>query len=149
VDALHAAALYAAAGRPDRARRLVRAARTGTDSAGTGALHVARAVAMGEIALAEGRGDAAADWFRRSEVGIDGLPVSACTVCVLPYLARAAERAGRRDEARALWARYATTPSLDREDTDAWFLAMARRRMREPLTARALRSTDRTPAPRT
>jgi hypothetical protein len=56
-------------------------------------------------------------------------------VCILPALARAAERAGWADSARIFWERYVTTPSLDRLQADQWFLAMAYRKLAALYTA--------------
>jgi tetratricopeptide (TPR) repeat protein len=129
VDAVEAAALYAAAGRPDRARAILGAVMDASDSLARRATLPLREAALGEIALAEGRFLEAAAAFRRSDLAADGLPVSACVVCILPRLARAAERGGWADSARIFWERYVTTTSLDRVETDSWFLAMAYRRL--------------------
>ena len=56
--------------------------------------------------------------------------MSPCVVCVLPRLARAADRAGWADSSRVLWERYVTTPSDMRLESDSWFLAMAYRELR-------------------
>ena len=129
IDAVRAAALYAAAGRPDRARPIIDAIMAASDSIARRAIHPVRYNALGEIALAEGRPDEAMAMFRESDRAADGLPASRCAVCILPGLARAAERAGSADSARSYWERYVTTPSLDRLATDQWFLAMAYRRL--------------------
>lgn len=130
LDLLRAAATYAAAGRPDRARAVVAAALPAArDSLVRRALHSRHAEALGEIALAEGRWQRALTHFRASDLGPDGLPVSRCQVCVLPRLARVYDRAGDADSARALWARYVETPALDRLPTDQWFLQQAYQRL--------------------
>jgi len=128
-DAMEAAALYAVVGRADRARATLDAVMTAADSLSRRGMLSLREVALGEIALAEHRPLEAAAAFRRSDLAADGLPVSSCVVCILPRLARAAERAGWADSARIFWERYVTTTSLDREETDSWFLAMAYRRL--------------------
>jgi hypothetical protein len=127
---LRAAALYAASGRPERARSLLLAIMEGADSVSRRAMHSRHQLAMAEIALAEGRPLDAMAAFRRADVAADGLPVSSCVVCVLPGLARAAERAGRKDSARTLWERYVTMPSPGRLESDSWYLAMAYRELR-------------------
>ena len=129
MDAVRGAALYAAAGRPDRARPIIHAIMATSDSIALRAIHPLRHTALGEIALAEGRPREAMAMFRESDRAADGLPASRCAVCILPGLARAAERAGRADSARSYWERYVTTPSLDRLATDQWFLAMGYRRL--------------------
>jgi eukaryotic-like serine/threonine-protein kinase len=129
MDAVRGAALYAAAGRPDRARRIIDAIMATSDSIALRAIHPLRHTALGEIALAEGRPREAMAMFQESDRAADGLPASRCAVCILPGLARAAERAGWADSARSYWERYITTPSLDRLATDQWFLAMGYRRL--------------------
>ena len=129
MDAVRAAALYAAAGRPDRARPIIDAITATSDSIARRAIHSLRHTALGEIALAEDRPHQAMAMFRESDRAADGLPASRCAVCILPGLARAAERAGLADSARSYWERYVTTPSLERLATDQWFLAMGYRRL--------------------
>ncbi len=127
---LSAAALYAATGRPDMARSMLRGIMAAADSVARRAMHSQHQVVLGEIALAEGRPLDAMDAFRQSDVAADGLPVSDCLVCVLPGLARAAQRAGWADSSRVLWERYVTTASDMRLESDSWFLAMAYRELR-------------------
>jgi hypothetical protein len=129
IDGLRAAALYAASGHPERARTILDSVMAAADSVSRRALHSHQRVALGEIAIAEGRPVDAMAAFRWSDVAADGLPASACVVCVLPALARAAERAGWADSSRALWERYVTTPSDMRLESDSWFLAMAYREL--------------------
>jgi hypothetical protein len=130
IDGLRAAALYAASGHLHRARSILAGVRAAADSVSRRALYSQEQVVLGEIALAEGRPLDAMAAFRRSDVAADGLPVSPCVVCVLPALARAAERAGWADSSRVLWERYVTTPSDMRLESDSWFLAMAYRELR-------------------
>jgi serine/threonine-protein kinase len=126
---LRAAALYAASGNPDRAQSILTGIMAAADSVSRRALHSHQQLALGEIALAKGRPLDAMDAFRRSDVAADELPVSDCLVCVLPGLARAAERAGWADSSRVLWERYVTTASDQRLESDSWFLAMAYREL--------------------
>jgi hypothetical protein len=88
-------------------------------------------LALGEIALAEGRTSDALDAFRRSDLAEHFNALGYCRACILPRLARAADRAGSADSARILWNRYVTTSSMARQTTDQWFLAMAYRRLGE------------------
>jgi serine/threonine protein kinase/tetratricopeptide (TPR) repeat protein len=124
-----AARLYAALGRPARARAILGAVLTGSDSLALRRFHPEHQAALGEIALAEGRPREAMERFRRSDLAADGLPTSPCAVCVFPLLARAAEQAGMTDSARVFWERYLHTPSLNRLEADQWFFAMALRRL--------------------
>jgi tRNA A-37 threonylcarbamoyl transferase component Bud32 len=102
-----------------------------SDSISRRAVYSSRLMALGEIALAEGRPRDAMTLFHESDLAPDGLPATRCAVCVFPRLARAAERAAWADSARIYWERYVTTVSLDRVATDQWFLAMAYRRLGE------------------
>lgn len=128
-DAVQGAALYAAAGRPGRARALLDTVLARSDSITRRALYPLHQQALGEIALAEGRIAEAMAHFRQGDLGADGLPTTSCGVCVLPQLARTAERAGWADSARIFWTQYATTVAVDRHLTDQWFLRHAYRRL--------------------
>ncbi len=125
IDAVRAAALYAAAGRPDRARAILQVIDQIADTLTRLAVFPLRHRTLGEIALAEGRPREAMQWFRKSDEAADGFPATKCEVCILPALARAADQAGWTDSAQTFWERYAETPSLDRLETDQWFLARA------------------------
>jgi serine/threonine-protein kinase len=127
--AIESAGLYAMAGRTDQARAFLTAVVEASDSLTLRAVYPERMKALGEIALAAGRPLEAMDRFRQSDLGADGLHFSSCAVCILPRLARAAERAGWADSARIFWERYVSTPSLRRTETDQWFLAMAYRKL--------------------
>ncbi|HUG27260.1 MAG TPA: serine/threonine-protein kinase [Gemmatimonadales bacterium] len=129
VDAVQAVALLAAAGRPRQATTLLGALLATSDDVARRAMYTFQHEALGEIALAEGRPREAMSHFRQSDLGADGLPATACAVCVLPRLARAAEHAGWADSARVFWERYVSAVSEDRTETDQWFLAMAYRRL--------------------
>jgi tetratricopeptide (TPR) repeat protein len=132
IDGVQAAALYAAAGQPTQARALLERSLRGADTVAKRALYEHRLSALAEIALAEGRFRDAFELFRESDLGPDGLPVSPCAVCLMPQLARAAERAGWPDSARRFWERYVTEPAVQRLETDQWFLAMAYRNLGAP-----------------
>jgi hypothetical protein len=104
-------------------------AERGADTISRRATYEYRYAALAEIALAEGRYRDAMELFRKSAFGPDGMPLSACTVCILPHLARVAQRAGWIDSARIYWEEYVTRPAINRLDTDQWYLAMAYRKL--------------------
>jgi serine/threonine protein kinase len=130
-NAVEIAALYAAAGRSARARETLREVLQMADARTLRAIVPQREAAVAEIALAAGRPVEAMAAFRRSDVAADGLPATTCDVCILPALARAAERAGWSDSARTFWETYVNKVSVGRLESDAWFLATAYRRLAE------------------
>lgn len=130
-DAVESAALYAAAGRPTRAREILRDVVQTADARTLRAIVPQREAAFAEITLAVGRPVEAIAAFRRSDVAADGLPATICDVCILPALARAAERAGWSDSARTFWETYVNKVSVGRLESDAWFLATAYRQLAE------------------
>jgi hypothetical protein len=134
----------AAAGRPRQATALLGTLLATSDDLARRAIYPFQHEALGEIALAEGRPREAMSHFRQSDLGADGLPTTACAVCVLPKLARAAEQAGLADSARAFWERYVTEVSLDRTETDQWFLAIAYRRLQSLFGAAGDEATAQT-----
>ena len=125
IDGIKAAAMYAAAGRPVKARMLLTTFENGADTIARRAIYEYRQLALGEVALADGKFTEAMRLFRASDLGADGLAASPCSVCGLPNLARVAERAGWPDSARVFWNAYVTRPAIDRVWTDQWFLATA------------------------
>jgi hypothetical protein len=125
IDGTQAAALYAAAGQATKARALLVTFESGADTIANRATYEHRQAALAEIALAEGKFADAMHLFRASDLGPDGLPVSACAVCVLPNLARVAERAGWSDSVRVFWEAYVSQPAIERLKTDQWFLSAA------------------------
>ena len=129
--ALEAAALYAAAGAAARAQALLTSIEATADSAARRRLSPERTRVRAELALAAGRGAEAMRLFRASDVAADGGPATRCSSCVLPDLARAAERAGWGDSARVFWTRFVEEPALSRSDADTWHLARAYRRLGE------------------
>src|SRR5690606_9685710 len=131
-SALAAAALYAAAGAPAKAQAVLAGVEARADSAERRVLAPERARARAALALADGRGADALRLFRASDVAGDGGPAPTwCTTCVLPDLARAAEKAGWSDSARVFWTRYAEEPAVNRNEADQWHLARAYRRLGE------------------
>ncbi|HEY9427646.1 MAG TPA: protein kinase [Gemmatimonadaceae bacterium] len=104
------AALYALAGRPDRARGLLaRYANDVRDSAARRSNEPARHRALAEIALAERRPLDAVEEFRLADQLPDG-PADGCTVCLSAGLGRAYDQANMPDSAIASYERYIATP---------------------------------------
>ena len=128
---LEAASLYAAAGRIERARSILNTITRTADPAALAATIPQRGIALGEIALAEGRTVEALAAFRHGDMADNSWVNGPCVVCILPRLARAADRAGWADSSRIFWERHVVTPSVGREVADQWFLAMAYRRLSE------------------
>jgi tetratricopeptide (TPR) repeat protein len=81
---------------------------------------------LGDIAIAEGRYDDAVVEYRAADEG-------ECTVCMLPYLARACDSMGKTDSAMAVFERYLMLPShpVSRFIEDAYSLARTHRRLAE------------------
>jgi tetratricopeptide (TPR) repeat protein len=120
---LDLASFYAWAGAPDRARELVAEWESEIDPRVQRGIERKHGV-RGEIALAEGRFEEAIEGFRAWDRRTD------CTICALPGLANAYDRAGVPDSAIAVYERYITTPMLLRY-SDAWALAVAFGRLGE------------------
>ncbi len=107
---LDVAAVYALAGRPDRARELMRDFENEVEApdrqtwreGDSGLLRV-----HGLIALAEERYEDAIGVFRRADKG-------ECLLCALPGLAESFDRSGRPDSAIASYERYISTASGQR-----------------------------------
>jgi hypothetical protein len=120
------ARFYAAAGDAARARELLFAGdenerMLGHDNPAD------RSWTLGVIALASGRARDAESALR------EAAETHTCAVCVLPDLARAYEAVGKRDAALVAWERYADTPWLWRQESDATELGFALRRVAELL----------------
>ncbi len=110
------AALYALAGRPDRARELLgRYAREVKDSAALRSNEPVRHRALAEIALAERRPLDAVREFRLADELPDG-PADECTICLSAGLGRAYDQANMPDSAIASYERYIATPFAWRYD---------------------------------
>jgi hypothetical protein len=123
--------VYAAAGASAKAQAVLSAVEAGADSAAGRRLAPERTRVRAELALAAGQEAEAVRLFRASDVFGDGGPATRCATCVYADLARAAERAGWTDSARAFWTRYAEEPALGRYEADQWHLARAYRRLGE------------------
>jgi len=104
---LELAEVFARAGSPAFAKRLVEDMRTHFDASDLKRLRSHLRLVEGEIALADGRPEAAMELF-------GGAFEDACHICPLPGLARAYEEAGRQDSAIAAYTRYVETPYSDR-----------------------------------
>jgi tRNA A-37 threonylcarbamoyl transferase component Bud32/tetratricopeptide (TPR) repeat protein len=128
---LAVAPLYAAAGRADRAHALLDEFTSAADTTERSVTFPDRMTVEAEIALSDGRGPDALAAFGHSDLTAGGSPATQCSACVLPGIARAAERAGLADSARVVWERYVTTAAVERSPTDQWFLPMAYRRLGE------------------
>jgi len=127
---LDIAALYALAGRPDRARALL--AERNAEVRDTALLRQQvpnNHLTLAEIALAEKRPLDALAEFRLGDRLPDG-PAHACIRCFLSDIARAHDAAGARDSAIATMERYLALPS-----TEFWpdqsYLAYFHRRLGE------------------
>ena len=129
VEGIQAAELYAAAGRTAKADSLLAFFRRGADTLTKRVIFEYALAAQGEIAFARGDFTKAMQLLRASDYAADGLPASPCSVCILPRLARVAERAGWPDSARVLWEDYVHRPSIARLSTDQWFLSTAYSRL--------------------
>lgn len=123
------AALYAAAGRPDRGRAILATYDSVLAGRSPRFTEEARHTALGEIALAEHRyADAVAE-FRRADLG-------ACVPCALPRVGRAYDLGGNADSAIAVYERYIRAPALERVITDGDYLAGVHKRLGELYAAR-------------
>jgi tRNA A-37 threonylcarbamoyl transferase component Bud32/tetratricopeptide (TPR) repeat protein len=136
------AALYALAGRPDRARALLtRYANEVKDSAALRSNEPARHRALAEIALAERRPLDAVAEFRLADKLPDG-PADDCTICLPAALGRAYDQANIPDSAIASYERYIATPFAWRSDRplDPILLAGMHERLAELYEARGDRA---------
>jgi tetratricopeptide (TPR) repeat protein len=96
---------YAAASEPERARRLLEEYQATPQADHSRITERFTHGARGLIALAEGRLDEAIRAFRQYDEG------SSCGTCAGAWLARAYDRAGQADSARALYERFVEEPS--------------------------------------
>jgi tetratricopeptide (TPR) repeat protein len=101
---------FAPAGRPDRARVVLAARAAETDTSYRRRNEANLHMALGEIALAEGRAADAIREFRLGDRLPDG-PRDSCLACTLEALARAFDAAGMADSTIATLERYVQLPS--------------------------------------
>ena len=104
---LELAEVFARAGSADMARNLVEDMRTHFDASDLKRLKSQLLIVEGEIALAEGRPEAAIERFNLAFQ-------DSCHICPLPGLALAYEALGERDSTIAAFTRYVETPYADR-----------------------------------
>ncbi|MGE5687576.1 MAG: protein kinase domain-containing protein [Gemmatimonadota bacterium] len=121
---LELAVFWAEAGRPDRARTLVADYDRLVPQGMKRAAATLRHAALGSIALAERRPDAAAAEFRLQDQGD-------CEVCALGDLGRAYDNAGQADSAIAVYERYTGKPYVYRMFSDAIWLGRTYYRLGE------------------
>jgi Flp pilus assembly protein TadD/tRNA A-37 threonylcarbamoyl transferase component Bud32 len=125
---------YARAGRPQRARSLLTEYELATDSALRQGEASSWHIALGELALAEGRPDDAVPQFKRGAVSSREFHLA---------LGRAYDQGRKPDSAIAAFERYVTTPYVDRIWTDATWLPGVLRRLGELYEARLQREKAR------
>ncbi len=121
---LELAVFWAEAGRPDRARTLVAEYDRLVPEGMKRAAATLRHAALGSIALAERRPDAAVSEFRLQDQGD-------CEVCALGDLGRAYDNAGQADSAIAVYERYTGKPYVYRMFSDAIWLGRTYYRLGE------------------
>ncbi len=122
--------LYSLAGRPDRAKLMLEGYEASRSGGYTLRDNLVLHEMRGTIAMAERRYADALQEYRQSDGG-------ECMPCALPNIGRAYDLSGNADSAIAVFARYLTTPSLDRiNNTDPQYLAGVHKRLGELYEAR-------------
>lgn len=125
------ARLYADAGAPEKARKLLALAVAEDPAFALAPANAAnRASAEGLIALAEGRYPEALAKARAALLEPDGMPVL-CRSCSWYQMARTHDAAGHADSAFVWLKRYIDLPAGERVRSDAASLAKARKRLGE------------------
>jgi tetratricopeptide (TPR) repeat protein len=123
--------LFAAAGKTERARALLREYDEGmTDTVARRLQEFNRQLAQARIALAERRYREAIDLFRASDRRPDG-PRNACQICLDPEIGLAFDLAEMPDSSIAFYEHFVNTPDATRWDLDGWELARILRRLGE------------------
>ncbi len=120
---LRLALLYAWAGSPVTARKLVAEREASLDEDELRGGEAFSHAVEGAIALAENKPQEAIAEFRTWDEQI------ACTVCALPYLAMAYDQAGEPDSVVAIYERYLEMPWLRRVGTDSYSRVLAYERL--------------------
>jgi tetratricopeptide (TPR) repeat protein len=121
------AQIYAHAGRPDRAREVLRgAAALPADTVLIRTSSSGRLNAEGEIAFADGKPLEAIRLWRQADTLPDG-PDGACAACLYASLGRGFAAARQPDSAIYWYEKYLTTPHIARYTTfvDPYYLAAA------------------------
>jgi tetratricopeptide (TPR) repeat protein len=126
------ALVYATAGRPDRARSVMTEWHARRAEAPTTRDSVLAARMRGAVALAEGK-------YAEAQTSLRITEREGCPVCDLPMLARAYDLAGAPDSAIAIYARFLTTPYLERVETDGSFVPVVHKRLGELYEAKGQR----------
>ena len=128
---LQLVSLYAILGAADRARATLREAESVVADSVTRRITQSRFIeAQGDIAMAEGRADAAVAAYRRAETAGDGLP-QGCVFCAPAFIGVAYDRANMADSAIANLERFISIPSAGRAGLDRWLLAPTHKRLGE------------------
>jgi tetratricopeptide (TPR) repeat protein len=120
---LDLAAFYASAGQPERAREFIAEYEREVDPEVRRGNRAGLYSALGDIALAEKRYDAAIAEYRRWDKEI------ACAICASQSIALAFDQAGQSDSALVRYEHYLTTPWLSRVYNDFFFRAFAFERL--------------------
>jgi serine/threonine-protein kinase len=125
------AGLYAQAGRPDVAQRLITQYRETPGTGGDAAeAQDTISVIQGDIALAQGRYADALKAYREAQVLSDGTP-ALCTACGDYNVARVFDRMGQQDSALAHLQAYMAEPPGRRDDVDWYALPVVEKRLGE------------------
>jgi len=137
LSSLQAAEAFAIAGRPDRARTILKAFDGSADTAVRRVFSTIYHNVLGEALLAERKPGEAMAEFRRADALPDG-PADDCTICLPWNLARAFDAANQPDSAIVMYERYLVTPYYSRFVTqlDGSALAFVHRRLGELYDAR-------------
>lgn len=124
------AGLFARAGRPDLARRLLAQYVADVDSIRRQKDEFFEHRILAQIAIAEGRGADAVIEVRRGDVDEDG-PAQSCFICYYRDLAFAFDRAHETDSAIVYFERFVEAPSVHRLTADPITLNVILRRLGE------------------
>ena len=128
---LNLVSMYAIVGAADRARTALREAESIVVDSATRRNTQSRFIEVqGDIAMAEGRADAAVAAYRRAETAGDGLP-EGCVFCAPAFIGIAYDRANMADSAIAYLERFISVPSGGRMGLDRWLLAPTHKRLGE------------------
>jgi tetratricopeptide (TPR) repeat protein len=139
---LQAADLYAEAGEPEKARRMITAAREASpDQYATPIGLIAIKAREVTILLAEQKPAEALALARETAIAPDGAPAE-CQACVAFTLGAVFDSLGQRDSTVHWFEQYLATSRMGRAFNDAWMLATVQKRLGELYDARG----DRTKA---